>query len=215
MHELLKKINIKPKNINIYETALTHSSYANEHQENHYERLEFLGDAILQLIISEYLFEHDDNDEGVLTKKRAQTVREESLCLYAEALGLSNYIRLGRGESEKGANASIVADVFESLIAAIYLDLGYEDAKRVVLSVYKPLQAEVSQIKDYKSQLQEFVAVDRKTLTYRTKYKGPSNQREFYAEVYLENDILLGKGFGHSKKEAEQKAAKEALSKLA
>lgn len=215
MNKLFEELSIKPNDLSYYERALTHTSFANEKQVEHYERLEFLGDSVIQLIVSEYLFEHDPSDEGILTKRRAQCVREEALNLYAETINLTSYINLGKGEAEKGANASIIADVFEAIMAAIYLDLGYQTAKEVFTKILIPLLEEVKELKDYKSQLQEFVAVDRKTLKYECDSKGPSNKREFTARVYLEGTILLGSGFGYSKKEAEQQAAKVALSKLA
>jgi len=211
---LLEKLNIKPNNLNLYIQALTHSSYANENDSKHYERLEFLGDAVLQIIISQYLFDNDLSDEGTLTKKRAQTVREETLNLYAQTIDLKDYILLGKGEEIKGANASIVADCFESLLAAIFLDQGIKAATKFVLDIYLPLVNQVSKIKDYKSTLQEYFAVDRKTLSYKTTFTGPSNKREFFAEVILDNGITLGRGKGLTKKDAEQQAAKEALSKM-
>src|SRR5690606_25421787 len=126
MKTLFEKLGITPKNEALYIQALTHSSYAHENGTAHYERLEFLGDAVIQIIMSDYLYKNDLRDQGVLTKKRAQSVREEALFLFAEKIELSKYIKLGNGE--QGAKQSVVADVFEAIFAAIYLDLGIETA---------------------------------------------------------------------------------------
>jgi ribonuclease-3 len=213
MEKLFNRLGIKPKDLKLFEVALTHSSYTNENMGTHYERLEFLGDAVLQIIVSEYLYMNDMAPEGTLTKKRAQSVREEALNVYAEKINLADYIRLGKGE--RGPNVSIVADVFESLMAAIYLDLGYQTVKEVFLKIYEPLIETVKQFKDSKSQLQELVACDGRNVHYETTGYGPSHQREFKALVYLERNILLGEGYGSTKKAAEQQAALAALSKLA
>lgn len=216
MKELFDKLGIKPKDQSIYIQALTHSSYANEHQANHNERLEFLGDAVLQIIMSQYLYLNVKEDQGVLTKKRAQSVREEALHVFAMQINLNKYMLLGKGEIEKGANQAMIADAFEALFAAIYLDLGFDKAIEVFKRIIVPHLPLVDGLKDYKSQLQELVQVDRRTLSYRTiKIGGPANDPEFRSEVFLEDNIMLGTGIGSSKKQAEQNAAFHALQKVA
>lgn len=213
MNELFQKLGIVPKNKDLYIQALTHTSYAHENKAEHYERLEFLGDAVIQIIISDYLYKHDARDQGVLTKRRAQSVREEALFLFAEKIELSKYMKLGNGEQE--AKQSMIADAFEAIFAAIYLDLGFETAFLVFERVMLPYLALVETLKDYKTQLQEFIQLERKSLTYKTvRTGGPSHRPTFKSDVVLEGDIILGTGIGTSTKDAEQKAAKEALNKV-
>lgn len=215
MDTLFKALGIKPKNLDLYIEALTHSSYANEHHTTHNERLEFLGDAVLQITLSDYLFKGESGAPGVLTKRRAQIVREEALFIYAEKINLKEYMRLGQGELNKGPNRSMIADAFEAIYGAIYLDLGLDAAKESTKLTIIPFLDEVTMLKDYKSQLQELVQIDRRTLSYHTvKIGGPSNNPEFKAEVYLDENILLGTGIGPTKQDAQQNAAKEALSKV-
>lgn len=215
MDTLFKTLGIKPKNLDLYIEALTHSSYANEHHTTHNERLEFLGDAVLQITLSDYLFKGESGDPGVLTKRRAQIVREEALFIYAEKINLKEHMRLGQGELNKGPNRSMIADAFEAIYGAIYLDLGLDAAKESTKLTIIPFLDEVTMLKDYKSQLQELVQIDRRTLSYHTvKIGGPSNSPEFKAEVYLDENILLGTGIGPTKQDAQQNAAKEALSKV-
>ncbi|HEY8405357.1 MAG TPA: ribonuclease III [Acholeplasma sp.] len=215
MDTLFKALGIKPKNLDLYIEALTHSSYANEHHTTHNERLEFLGDAVLQITLSDYLFKGESGAPGVLTKRRAQIVREEALFIYAEKINLKEHMRLGQGELNKGPNRSMIADAFEAIYGAIYLDLGLDAAKESTKLTIIPFLDEVTMLKDYKSQLQELVQIDRRTLSYHTvKIGGPSNNPEFKAEVYLDENILLGTGIGPTKQDAQQNAAKEALSKV-
>lgn len=215
MDTLFKVLGIKPKNLDLYIEALTHSSYANEHHTTHNERLEFLGDAVLQITLSDYLFKGESGAPGVLTKRRAQIVREEALFIYAERINLKEHMRLGQGELNKGPNRSMIADAFEAIYGAIYLDLGLDAAKESTKLTIIPFLDEVTMLKDYKSQLQELVQIDRRTLSYHTvKIGGPSNNPEFKAEVYLDENILLGTGIGPTKQDAQQNAAKEALSKV-
>ncbi|CDR31307.1 Ribonuclease 3 [Acholeplasma oculi] len=213
MNELFEKLNIKPKQIKLYEMALTHTSYAHENQVDHNERLEFLGDAVIEILMSDYLYHKDQRDQGVLTKKRAQSVREEALYLYACEIDLPKYMKLGNGETE--AKQSMVADAFEALFAAIYIDLGLEVTREVFNRLVIPHLKLVESIKDYKTQLQEMIQLERKSITYKTvKVGGPSHKPIFRSEVHLEDSILLGIGMGSSTKEAEQNAAREALSKV-
>lgn len=213
MNELFDKLKIKPNNLKLYEEALTHSSFANENETTHYERLEFLGDAVLQIITSDYLFNNVALDQGGLTKLRASLVREEALHYYAKQINLSKYIRIGHGEVD--VKPSIQADVIEAIFAAIYLDLGIKKAFETFNLIIKPHIEITSQIKDFKTELQEYIQLERKSLSYKTiKIGGPSHKPIFKSEVYLEETILLGSGIGSSKIESEQKAAREALMKV-
>ncbi|CCP87993.1 ribonuclease III [Candidatus Phytoplasma solani] len=218
IQEFLKKIDIVPNNMALYKKALTHSSYSNEKflsQEDN-ERLEFLGDAIIGLLMADHLYQKNKEDEGIMTKKRAQAVCERSLTIYAQNINLQNYLFLGRGEKNKDFNTkSIMADAFEALFGAIYLDLGYLFAKKVFQKLVIPHLSKVIDVIDFKTQLQEIVQSDKKTIQYKiVSEQGPAHAKKFVAEVYLEKK-LLGSGEGTTKKAAEQKAAQEALSKVA
>lgn len=211
--EILERLNIKPNNEKIYIQAFTHTSYSNEHLEcESYERLEFLGDAVLELTISDYLYNEKHLEEGTMTKMRASYVCETACCTYAKELGLDKCILLGSGEIE--ANTTILADVFESFIGAMYLDQGIEVAKRVVMSVIaKYIERNVDFLHDYKSELQEQVQNVRKTAVYEViDETGPAHDRTFKCQVKVD-DIVMGIGIGSSKKAAEQEAAKQALKK--
>ena len=157
MIALLKELNLPYKDESLYEMAFTHSSYAYENQTLKYEKLEFLGDAVIQLLMSDYLYKEDLADEGEMTKKRAQAVCEKAFVIYSKDLKLGSYIKLGKGESLKGPNKSMIADAFEALFAAIYLDLGLEEARRVFYLIAVPNFHLVWKIKDYKSALQELI----------------------------------------------------------
>ena len=209
----LAKYNIKIKNIELYETALTHSSYSNEHGGTNYERLEFLGDAVLQLITSEYFYNTLDKGEGELSKIRASFVCEEALAQYSKDIGIDKHIRLGNGQ-QKSLNDTIIADCFESVLGAIYLDQGFDIAKTYVLQVLKPyIEEHHIFLGDYKSRLQEMVQTDKKALEYRlVSESGPSHDKTFTFEVVIDG-IVYGVGTGKSKKEAEQQAARAALQK--
>lgn len=213
MNDLLKQLNIETKHIDLYLQALTHTSYAHENQTDHNERLEFLGDAVIELMMSTYLFTHDQSNQGVLTKRRAQAVREEALVLYAQKMDLESKMRLGNGEQT--AKPSMIADAFEAFFGALYMDQGFDKTYEIFNKVVIPHLNLVDHIKDYKTQLQEFIQLERKSLSYKTvKVGGPSHRPIFKSEVFLENSIMLGTGQGSSTKEAEQNAAKEALSKV-
>lgn len=211
--QLLKGLNIKPKDISLYETAFTHTSYSNEHSNcESYERLEFLGDAVLELIISDYLYNEKHLEEGTMTKMRSSYVCEEACATYSNDLGFDKYIRLGSGEN--GASVTILADVFESFIGATYLDQGFDFTSELVLKVItKYINKGVDFLHDYKSELQELVQTVKKSVIYEViDEKGPAHDKVFTCQVKVD-DIIMGVGTGTSKKSAEQQAAKVALSK--
>jgi ribonuclease III len=218
--KILEKFNITPKDIKIYEQAFCHSSYVNENNlEKNYERLEFLGDAVLDLIITDYLYNNTDVEEGKMTKLRAIYVCENALYEYASDLGFSEYVKVGHGEELSGGKyrKTILADTFEAFIGAIYLDNGYNKAYEFVYQVIIPYieNNNVSFFNDYKSQLQEIIQTDQKSYEYEViEETGPSHNKIFTIVVKI-NNIILGKGTSSSKKEAEQEAAKNALEKMA
>lgn len=203
------------KDNKILAVAYTHSSYANELGGEHYERLEFLGDAVLQLIISEYFYKKTKLSEGEMSKLRASFVCENALATYSKKLNLNQQIKVGHG-LENTINDAISADVFESVVAAIYLNSGYNKAKEFVLDVVTPyLDEGKGFMSDHKSHLQEMVQTDNKSVTYNVvKETGPAHNKTFEVEVIVEG-IVYGKGSGKNKKEAEQKAAFDAISKKA
>lgn len=215
--KVFKTLGINPTNINLYYEAFTHTSYSNENPSfANYERLEFLGDAILEFIISEYLYKERQLPEGVMTRMRSRYVCEEALATYAKDLKFERDIKLGGSELETGPNDTILADVFEAFIAALYLDMGLEYTKEVVLKIIvKYIDKNVDFLHDYKSTLQELVQTDKKSVTYEiVSESGPAHDRTFVCQVIVDG-IVLGEGAGSSKKQAEQEAAKVALSKQA
>lgn len=207
----LSKYGISSDN-KILSVALTHTSYANEHNIKSYERLEYLGDAILELVISEYLYKNTNLSEGQMSKKRSMYVCEEALDVYAKEINLANYIKIGNGLQD--CNASIIADVFEAVIATIYLNNGLSKAKEFIYDIIVPKIEEGNvYLSDYKSYLQELVQTNQKTIEYIVvKEEGPSHDKIFEIEVHIDG-INYGKGIGKSKKEAEQNAAKDAIKK--
>jgi len=215
--ELLDKLGIKPNDISLYETAFSHTSYANENNKESYERLEFLGDAVLELLMSDYLYNNLDATEGDMTKMRAHYVCETALYEYSKKLNLNKYLRLGKGEEDTGGRnrKAIVSDIFESFLGAIYLDQGIEVARKFFLENVIPhiLNHEIDFFDDYKSVLQEYVQTDKRSLEYKiVAEKGPAHNLEFTAEVIIDG-IVYGQGISNSKKAAEQEAAKNALEK--
>ena len=216
MDEFLSKYGIIPNNIKLYGVAMSHSSYANEHKDKkNYERLEFLGDAVLELVVSEYLYKNYEQDEGDMTKTRANFVCENANYEYMNKLGLIKYIKVGNGEVEN-IKKTIVADIFEAFIGAIYLDQGFDKAKEFVLDIVTPyILNKTYFFNDYKSILQEAVQTDRRSLLYElVDESGPAHDKSFTIVVRID-DVVYGKGTAGSKKEACQLAAKEALEKLA
>lgn len=238
--EFEKKLGLNFKNKFLLETALTHSSYANQFKDKqiqelavtksssvaiknieYNERLEFLGDAVLQLVISEYLFENcKDKPEGELTKMRALIVCENSLFEVAKELKLGAMIRMSKGEELTGGRErmSIQADCVEAIIAAIYLDSGFENAKEFIKVHFENIIDKAltnKLILDFKTRLQEILQQNGEVdINYELiKFEGPPHRRKFYTKVIID-DVVMGEGEGFSKKEAEQNSAKEALKKL-
>lgn len=220
MEDFEKVIGYTYKNKNLMMEALTHSSYSNEGKREHIhdnERMEFLGDSVLSLVVTEYLFTHYRHlPEGELTKLRASLVCEKSLFEMANKIDLGSYLRIGKGEEHTGGRSrpSIVSDAFEAVIASIYLDGGYEPAKKFILP-FVPVNIDVKKtttVFDYKTSLQEIIQKNKeeKIEYVLTDESGPDHNKEFTIEVHL-NSNVIGKGKGKSKKQAEQLAAKEAL----
>lgn len=220
--EWLKEKGIHYQQERLYSVAFIHTSYLNEHkkEKNDNERLEFLGDAVLQIWVSERLFKLDPPlHEGKMTTTRAQLVCEKSLADYSRQLGLPQFLKLGIGEEKSGGRDrdSILANSFEALLGAIYCDAGMDAVNIILNEVITPIieHPEHTGVVDYKTQLQEYVQSDsRKNVSYELMHTfGPSNNPKFEVVVKLD-DVVLGKGFGKSKKKAEQMAAKDAFDKM-
>jgi len=222
LNELQSRLGIVFRDQNLLKEAFTHSSYVNEQrsgQKRHNERLEFLGDAVLELTVSEYLFRaYPERTEGELTKLRASIVCEPSLVTYAEKLHFGTYVFLGKGEELTGGRnrPALLADVFEAFIGALYLDQGLHAVQQFLhRHLFSYLEADSQPIVDYKTALQEYTqqrglgAVDYRIV----RETGPDHDKHFVTEVWLEEQ-LLGTGSGRSKKEAEQQAAAQALQSL-
>ena len=220
MKELFDRLNIKPKNLELYTTAFSHSSYVNEnHIKSDYERLEFLGDAVLELVASDYLYKTKTINKSEMTKLRASYVCENACYEYSKDLNLSKYIKVGHGEEIDGGRYKkvILADIFEALMGAIYLDLGFSTAKRVIDSIVIPYVEDPNILffSDYKSALQEYVQTKQKSLEYEVVLEqGPAHNKLFTTVVKIDG-IIYGKGSAGSKKESEQEAARDALKILA
>jgi ribonuclease-3 len=202
--------------------AMTHRSYANERPETppDNERMEFLGDAVLDLVISQYLMEHLPNSpEGELTRIRADVVALPSLARQAKLLGLGSGLLLGRGEERSGGREkpSLLADTLEAMFGAIFVDAGYDAVKAVILPLFIPLlqHAAADEGQDFKSRLQEVLQASQRPLpVYRlADVTGPAHERIYHIDVLID-DCLHGAGQGRSKKGAEQAAAKAALAFL-
>lgn len=212
--KIFKKIELNPTNLNLYIQAVTHSSFTNENPSYpDYERLEFLGDAVLEIIISEYLYKEKKLEEGTMTRMRSSYVCEEACATYAKEIGLDLDIKLGSGEV---INQTILADVFEAFVAAIYLDQGFDFTKEFVLNIIvKYIENNTDFLHDYKSTLQELVQTVKKSIIYEViEESGPAHNKKFTSVVKVEG-IIMGKGTGNSKKASEQEAARDALSKQA
>ena len=221
--ELEEKIGYHFQDEHYLMTALTHSSYANEHKDGCKcnERLEFLGDSVLGVVVADYLFKHrPDLPEGDLTKIRSSLVCEKALCGYSKQMGVGDYLCLSHGEQNSGGRTrpSILADAFEAIIAAVYMDAGeehgMEEARKFILKYVLPAlkSAKPKAFRDFKTALQEIIQQNpEERLEYvLTGESGPDHNKHFTVEVHL-NSNVIGKGGGRSKKEAEQQAAREAL----
>ncbi len=216
-----EKLGFSFKDINLLVTALTHRSYVNEHKttHEHNERLEFLGDAVLELVSSDFLYRNYDEPEGIMTALRAALVRTESIGAAGIELGYEPLVRLSKGEKQgsERAHEVILADCFEAVIGAIYLDQGYEAAKDFIS---KHILVKIDEIleegswRDPKSYVQELAQkIDGVTPVYKTlKEEGPDHDKKFTVGIYVGND-LKGTGTGHSKQEAQTNAAREGVKK--
>ncbi|NLY67001.1 MAG: ribonuclease III [Tissierellia bacterium] len=225
LDKLQSIINYKFKDLELLNTSLTHSSYANENKQAGVvsnERLEFLGDVVIDLVVSEYLYKRlTELPEGELSKRRASVVCESSLAFAAHKIKLGEFLLLGKGEEATGGREreSTLADAFEALTGAIYIDGKYESARDFLLDNFEQeviyALSKGSLFKDYKTELQE--KLQRKTKSkieyVVVKEDGPDHRKKFYMNVIVENKVI-GKGMGRNKKEAEQNAAKQALMNL-
>ena len=219
INELKENYDIVFHDVNLLEQAFTHSSYVNEHRNMNIsdnERLEFLGDAVLEIQVSDYLYHHYPNlPEGRLTRLRSAIVREESLSKFAKECHFDHYIMLGKGEENSGGRdrAALLCDLFEAFLGALYLDQGYDVALRFI----QKIEAGVfTREMDHKTRLQEVLQKSGDvTIDYRlVNEEGPAHERIFTIDVYAD-DRLIGSGQGKSKKLAEQDAAEKALIKIA
>ncbi|GGJ92462.1 ribonuclease 3 [Lentibacillus kapialis] len=220
LSQLEKQLDITFNDQRLLKQAFTHSSYVNERREEDFsdnERLEFLGDAVLELGVSQYLYKQKDRlAEGDLTKLRASIVCEPSLVEFSRDLKFGDYLLLGKGEEQSGGRerSAILADVFEAFLGALYLDQGYDVVIQFLRQYVYPkiTTGAFSHAMDYKSNLQEKVQQNRHhSIEYViAEEKGPSHDKEFIAHVMI-NGHISGEGTGHTKKEAEQRAAKHAL----
>ena len=208
----LEKYGIKIENKELLTEALTHSSYINEHGGVCYERLEFLGDAVLELVFSDYIYKTTNDSEGVMSYQRSHYVCENALCEYAKNINLKDYILMGN--SMKEANKTIIADVFEAIIAVIYLECGIDKVKLLFDQIIVPyIEKGVDFINDYKSLLQKSIQSVKKDIKYVVVEDSGSAQEKYYKVDVIIDGIVYGTGEGKSKKEAEQKAAENAYNK--
>jgi len=220
-NELQDSLNTNFENVLLLKQAFTHASYRNEHRKSadeDNERLEFLGDAVLELVVSEFLFRTKPGiPEGELTRLRAAIVCEPSLVRFARRLGFDRFIRLGRGEERSGGRhrPALLADVFEAFIGALYLDQGFASVQRFVDDFVFPFLEDKASSIDFKTALQEWV---QQNMDCDLKYQivqehGPAHAKEFVVDVLVGTEVM-GQGCGRSKKEAEQQAAGAALANL-
>ena len=210
--KFLKEFGIEINNKKLLYTAFTHSSYSNEEGGDNYERLEFLGDSVLELIISEYFYKNGLMTEGDMSKIRASYVCENALYEYSKKINLINYINVGHGVDKD--NETIIADVFEAVLAVIYLEKGLDIARDYIYNIVVPyIENKTVFLSDYKSYLQEMVQTEKKSLEYVIiSEEGPQHDKTFKVNVLVDG-IVFGTGIGKSKKEAEQNAAKNAIKK--
>lgn len=221
MESLEKRLDYKFNNITLLKNALVHSSYANEVRGTTHsnERLEFLGDSVLSIIVAEHIFyKFPEMPEGELTKLRASLVCEKSLCAFSRELGIGEYLLLGKGEDKNGGRErdSILADAFEAVLAAIYIDGGMDAAKKHIFNtVLRNIDNHIDDadsFKDYKTLLQEIIQRNpEESVSYiLIDEQGPDHDKVFTVQVRL-NSNVIGQGTGKSKKQAEQMAARQAL----
>ncbi len=212
--KFLEKYGVFLDNDNLLEVALTHTSYSNENKDSvSYERLEFLGDAVLQLVTSDYFYNSTSLKEGDMTKKRASYVCELALNHYSKKINFKEYIRVGHGQ-QSNVNEAMIADVFEAIVGVIFLEKGFEEAKEFIHKIVVPEIEKGSKFfSDYKTLLQELTQTSRKTVEYvLVNEEGLAHEKTFTIDVVIDN-IVYGRGVGKSKKDAEQKAAKDAYDK--
>lgn len=217
---LEKKLNYNFKNIDLLEKALTHSSFINENNMKSFEsneRLEYLGDAILGLVIGEYFYKNfPEDNEGSLTKMRAESVNEKVLFFISKKLNLGEYLKFGKGEIKSGGRnrESTSADALEALFGAIYLDSNFENVKKIILDLFQDFLEKDSYKLfniDFKTKFQELVQKSGKKAEYKlVREEGPDNDKTFFTELYLD-EVLVGSGKGKTKKESQQEAAKDAF----
>ncbi len=216
--KLLKEFSIKPNNLHLYELAFIHESYSNENNISEcYERLEFLGDAVLDLVVSEFLYNMDSNlTEGQLTRIRSNYVCKKALYIYSMEIGLDKYIKLGSDLNlSRREIDSIISDVFESFIGAIYLDLGLTSVKEFLSKIVIPhIENRVVFFQDYKSELKQLCDKDCSDIIYELINEEGEPHKKTFTMVVIINGKNCGTGIGGSKKEAEQDAAKMALDKV-
>ncbi|MDX1659668.1 MAG: ribonuclease III [Nitriliruptorales bacterium] len=219
--ELQDRLAVRFRDRGLLECALTHRSYSFENGDvPHNERLEFLGDAVLGLAVTDHIFQrHEESPEGRLAKLRAAAVKAETLAEVARQFGLGRFVRLGKGEASSGGHdkESILADTLEAVIGAYYVDHGYEEAADLVVQLFaEPLEnlAQEDTVLDYKTELQELVAARFDELpSYEVEDSGPDHDKTFTARVTVDGDVR-GTGTGNSKKQAEQRAADQAYQAL-
>lgn len=223
INSLLKELQLKVNDTSLFEVAFTHPSYNGEANTTHhdYERLEFIGDGVINFIVAELIYRnYPSKQEGMMSKMRARLVCTDSLSKHAKKLKFGNYVLVGSG-LKMGNNTSsnkILENVFEAFMGALYLDQGFAKVKEFISDLFidEIKNFDEDLITDYKTSLQEEMQTDRRgTVQYKVvESHGPAHAPTFVVEVYF-NDICLGRGVGSSKKEAEQKAAKDALTKKA
>lgn len=216
LNKLEEKINYSFRDKKLLINALLHSSYVNEHHHlniGNNERLEFLGDAVLSLSCAEHLFKTINEDEGHLSRFRAQLVCESALYIYAKKINLGHFIFFGKGEKEEGQNRpSTLSDAFEALLGAMFLDSDFDTVKKFILQFFDKSTVEENVMGDYKTKLQELIQKNKgEILSYKiVSESGPAHDKNFVCKVFL-NTNCIGTGEGSSKKSAEQEAAKKAL----
>ncbi|OQA77724.1 MAG: Ribonuclease 3 [Tenericutes bacterium ADurb.Bin239] len=222
LNSLFRTLNITPHNRELFEEALTHSSYKTKEKEaKDYERLEFLGDAILNMVISSAIYKaYPNKKQGELTNMRKNFVRSHSVSSLGRELGLEKYIKTGKSITphELYNNDKYFEDVFEALIGAMYLDQGFKVTEDFILRLVGEAikNYDFTQIFDFISTLQEFMQADKRGLPqYETGPSGLDNKEAAFVSIVTYDGIVLGKGYGVNNKEAEQKAAQDALEKVA